>query len=84
MPRISIIAVVLSFLLLMISAAMAQTGAILTLIGEVRFATDTIFEDTQVGGLSGLEYLPLLDRYIALSDDPGVRTHLLKSHLIGV
>ncbi|ETX04509.1 esterase-like activity of phytase family protein [Candidatus Entotheonella palauensis] len=71
MSRISLIAVVTSLLLFMIDISNAQTGATLTFIGQVRFATDTIFEDTQVGGLSGLEYIPLLDRYIALSDDHG-------------
>ncbi len=63
------VAVALAMLLFTIGAARAQTDPILTFIGQTRFETGFIYEDTQVGGLSGLEYIPLLGHYIALSDD---------------
>ncbi len=62
---------VLIWLLLLTGTVSAQTGASLTFIGQARLETGTTFEDTQVGGLSGLEYIPLLDNYIALSDAHG-------------
>ncbi len=76
MLNVSRVAVFLSASFLLVSTAWAQTEVTLTLMGEARFATDTVFEDTQVGGLSGLEYIPLLDRYLALSDDHGTGAHV--------
>ncbi len=70
------VTILLILLLFMIGASSAQTGATLTFIGQVRFATDTTFDDTQVGGLSGLEYIPLLDSYIALSDAHGANANV--------
>ncbi len=64
-----LISVSLVLLLLMSGAISAQTGATLTFIGQARFETGTTFGETEVGGLSGLEYIPLLDSYVALSDD---------------
>ncbi len=52
-----------------IGTAWAQTVPPLTFIGETRLETGFIFEETVVGGLSGLAYIPLLGHYIALSDD---------------
>lgn len=63
--------VVLLIWLLMVGVSRAQMQPALTFIGQARLATDTTFEETQVGGLSGLEYVPLLDSYIALSDARG-------------
>lgn len=44
-------------------------GPKLNFIGEARFPTGLRFGDTEVGGLSALEYGPLTNRYFALSDD---------------
>lgn len=41
----------------------------LEFLGEVQFETGFTFEDTEVGGLSGLAYDPNRDVYYALSDD---------------
>ena len=40
-------------------------------LGEVTFATGFEFEDTEVGGLSGLAYDAEADSYFAISDDRG-------------
>ncbi len=37
-------------------------------IGGVTFETGTIFEETEIGGLSGITYNPFLDVYYAVSD----------------
>ncbi len=66
-----VVTLVVMLLSLTVSMVGAQTGAALTFMGQARFETGTTFEDTQVGGLSGLEYISLLDTYIALSDDHG-------------
>jgi hypothetical protein len=41
------------------------------LIGEVTFPTGYVFEDTEVGGLSGIVYDRARDVYYSLSDDQG-------------
>jgi len=69
-------AVFLFLLLCIIGATHAQTDATLTFIGQARFETATTFEGTQVGGLSDLEYIPLLNSYIALSDDHGANANV--------
>lgn len=48
-----------------------RIGAI-EFIGEVTVASGTPFADTAVGGLSGLDYDPATDRFLALSDDRGI------------
>ncbi len=62
-------AMVFVLLLFTIGAARAQTEPPLVFIGEARVETGFTFEGTEVGGLSGLTYISLLNRYIALSDD---------------
>ncbi len=42
-------------------------------LGEVTFATGTIFADTELGGLSGLVYAAETDLYYAISDDRSQR-----------
>ncbi|MDJ0678707.1 MAG: phytase [Xenococcaceae cyanobacterium MO_167.B52] len=42
-------------------------------IGEGNIATGTLFQDTEVGGISGLTYDATSDTYYALSDDRGNR-----------
>jgi 3-phytase/alkaline phosphatase D len=41
----------------------------LEFLGEVTFPTGTTFEDTEVGGLSGITYNPFANTYYAISDD---------------
>ncbi len=43
----------------------------LELLGEVAIPTGELFEDTEIGGLSGLVYDPAIGAYLALSDDRG-------------
>jgi 3-phytase len=42
----------------------------LKLLGEARLASGLRFEETVVGGLSGITYDPGRDRYYAIADDP--------------
>jgi hypothetical protein len=52
------------------AAATPVAGAIeARVIGTTSFPSDLEFEGTLVGGLSGLDYDPAADRWIALSDD---------------
>ena len=41
----------------------------LEFLGEATLPTGTLFEETEVGGLSALVYDPTIDLYLALSDD---------------
>ncbi|NJO72193.1 MAG: hypothetical protein HC825_12010 [Oscillatoriales cyanobacterium RM1_1_9] len=46
----------------------------LELLGQATFPTGFMFQDTEVGGLSGITYNPDLDVYYAISDDRGEKT----------
>ena len=56
--------------------ATAEVGAFrnmateIDFLGNVNFETGFTFEETEVGGLSGIVYDPANDIYYALSDDP--------------
>ncbi len=47
------------------------SGASLEFIGESTLPTGTMFQATEVGGLSALVYDPKADQYLALADDRG-------------
>lgn len=41
----------------------------LSFVGEFSITTGTLFDGVEFGGLSGLDYDPASNRYIAISDD---------------
>ncbi len=49
------------------------SGHELSFIGEAAFPTSFSYEDTEVGGLSGLDYNPGNGRYVTISDDQAQR-----------
>ena len=51
-----------------------QTVTDIEFLGEVVFETGFEFENTEVGGISGITYNPFQDTYYALSDDRGTRS----------
>jgi hypothetical protein len=53
------------------SDANPSSVASVELLGHVTFSTGTMFENTEVGGLSGITYDPQKDVYYVLSDDRG-------------
>ena len=54
------------------TAASAEPAAPLTLMGAGQLPTGAMFQGTEIGGLSGLDYDPAHDRYVAISDNRGV------------
>ncbi len=55
-------------------ATRAREIAGLELLGEALLAHGLVFQETPVGGLSGITYDAGRDRYYAVSDDPGFRS----------
>lgn len=51
----------------------SQSSADIEFIGKDVLPTGTIFQKTEIGGLSGITYDAKNDVYYAISDDPGVR-----------
>ena len=60
-------------LVLLLAAPAYGTGA-LQFLGEAVLEPGLLFEDTRVGGLSGITYDADRDRYYAVSDDPSSRS----------
>ncbi len=60
---------VLLSLFMMSSAVQAADYLTIDFIGEATFPTGYIFEETEVGGLSGIDYDKNTNSYIAISDD---------------
>ncbi|MGL5082832.1 MAG: esterase-like activity of phytase family protein [Microcoleaceae cyanobacterium] len=46
----------------------------LEFLGQATFPTGSLFEQTEIGGLSGITYNPDLDVYYVISDDRGEKT----------
>jgi len=80
-PRLILVLFLLLFTLLFASAAAAQnsqtrhhdvqTVASYELLGEVTFPTGTMFNNTEVGGLSSIVYDARTGLYYAICDDRG-------------
>ncbi|NNF66474.1 MAG: esterase-like activity of phytase family protein [Gammaproteobacteria bacterium] len=51
----------------------SDRGLTLQFLGEVTFPTGYQYNNIEMGGLSGIDYDPLSDRYIAISDDRAQR-----------
>ncbi len=58
-------------LLLILSQTVSATPPSLHLIGMANVPTGTMFKGTEIGGLSGIDYDPARDRYVAISDNRG-------------
>jgi len=63
--------ILITVLLLLGNSSWAET--LLRFIGDVNFATDTKYEGSVVGGLSGLTFDPIKNQIWAISDDRGNR-----------
>ncbi|MEM7644361.1 MAG: esterase-like activity of phytase family protein, partial [Pseudomonadota bacterium] len=60
-----------SGLVIDLSAGTASTDPGIELLGSQEIPTGTEFGGTEIGGLSGLEFIPAFGTYLALSDDQG-------------
>jgi len=71
---------------LMFSTFNVAIATVIDFIGQAKIPTGLIYENTEVGGLSGISYNPEQQVYYALSDDPSdknqARFYTLKIDLI--
>lgn len=71
---------------LMFSTSNVAIATVIDFIGQAKLPTGLIYENTEVGGLSGISYNPEQQVYYALSDDPSdknqARFYTLKIDLI--
>lgn len=58
-------------LVVLAGSAQAHAGIRLLYIGQATLPTGYTFDGTEVGGLSGIDYNPVTQRYVAISDDRG-------------
>ncbi len=62
-----------TILVLIFSSSTVAEASVVNLIGRGIIPTGLLFENTEVGGLSGITYNPEQQVYYAIADDPGTK-----------